>query len=155
MIILVTLSIYVPQFFVKPQYDFLYLIGNNNCYTDRNNTQIYSVQNNKVVKNVQDDAVQRCTAGQIPQPKIFRYDVVANKSTEVSFDDVKNLTVDSSPKSPDGFEIIRGSNSGGFFPFYFYSGSDYNSRYINGRNVSKKLNLQQDGYNFVLLGWIK
>ena len=158
MVIFVALSIYLPQMFVKPQYDFLYLIGNNSCYTGGNNIQIYSVQNGKVVKNVQDVAAQACITGRMMDLKIFFYDIKANQSKEVTFNDIENLNLDSSAQSPDGFEVVHGNNDGGVFPFYFYSGSDYDSRYIKGHSVSKKLNIQQEGsyyYNFIFLGWVK
>lgn len=160
MIIFVALSIYLPQFFVKPQYDFLYLIGNNNCYIDKNNSTVYSVQNNRIVQNVQDEVIQNCMMGQLPELKIFLYDMEKNRQEEISFQQASNLELDQDPQSPDGFEIVYGNNDGGgFFPFFFFSGSDYNSHYIKGHNVSKKLNIQQSGYsysrNFIFLGWVK
>jgi hypothetical protein len=170
MVIFVAISIYVPQIFIKPGYDFLYLIGRNECYIQPvrqensqvclqgKTVQIYSIQNGKLIKNITDEEIAKCQAGQMPQLKIFLYDINSGKGRETSYDHASSLNMDSSLKSPDGFEIIRGSNSGGFFPFYFYSGNDYNSRYITGNNISKKLNIQQEGYsyyNFVFLGWIK
>lgn len=157
MVIFVVLSIYIPQLFIKPQYNFIYVTGDNNCFVDRKNVQIYSVANNKIVKNVSDESFQNCIAGTMPQPKLFLYNVADNTNTEVLVGGINNLFIDSSQRSPDGFEIVQGSYSGGFFPFYFYSHSDYSSRYISGHNFSKKLNIQPEGsyYNFALLGWVK
>lgn len=159
MVIFVALSIYLPQLFVKAQYNFLYVVGDNNCYVDRKNVQIYSVANNRVVKNISSDALQNCLAGTMPQPKVFLYNVTSNTAMEVNVDGINNMFVDPSQRSPDGFEIVQGTYNGGFFPFFYYSGSDHNSRYLSGHNFSKKLNIQQQAgysyYNFILLGWVK
>jgi len=158
MVIFVTASIYIPQMFVKPQYDFLYLIGNNNCYNEGRNSQVYAVVSNRLIKYTPDTIFQNCMIGQVPQLKIFVYSIAQNEGKEISFSDAQGLILDSSILSPDGFEIVNGGSNGGFFPFYFSSGSDYYTRYLQGHNISKKLNIQQGGnyyYNFTLLGWIK
>jgi len=147
MITFVFLSIYLPQIFVKPQYDFLYLLGDNNCYVQQKNMQIYAVENSELIYN------QGCSS---KEPKIFFYNIKNNESKEITFEEAKRSDLNEQIQSPDGFEIVYGSKEGGFFPFFFYSGSDYSSRYIKGHNVSKKLNIQPIGYNnFIFLGWVK
>lgn len=164
MIAFVAISIYVPQMFIKPEYDFLYLMGENYCYLNvkavsGTTVSVYSVKNSQLIQNVSDDDLQKCITARVPELKIFMYNVTTEKSTEVTYDYARSLRLDSSPESPDGFKIVRGEGNGGFFPFYFYSGSDYNTRYITGRNVSKKLNISEgERYyynNFTFLGWIK
>ena len=160
MILFVALSIYVPQMFVRPQYDFLYLTGNNNCYIAPNsNIQVYSVQSGKLIRNILDQQLQACKVAQVPELKIYLYSVANNKSQEVSFEDVQNLNLSDSAQSPDGFEIVNGNSSGGgFFPFFWGGSSDYDSHYIQGHNVSKKLNVQySNGYynEFTFLGWVE
>jgi len=147
MIIFVALSIYLPQIFVKPQYDFLYLSGDNDCYVQQKYIRVYTVENSELIYN------QECSSA---EPKIFFYSIENNESKEIVFEEAKRLDLNEQIQSPDGFEIVYGSKEGGFFPFFFYSGSDYSSRYIKGHNVSKKLNIQFIGYNnFVFLGWVK
>ena len=155
MIIFVALSIYIPQLFVKPQYNFLYLIGNNNCYIPGgNNIKVYSVQGGTISKNDQAGLCSNSVKG----TRFFIYDVSTNKNREVTMEEAINLKLDNNFQSPDGFKIINGSSNEGFFPFFSYSSSDYNTWYLSGHNVSKKINIQQNGYtyyyDFVFLGWI-
>jgi hypothetical protein len=124
------------------------------------NQDQYSVQNRKLVRN----EIQR-PENQIYQPprevKLYIHDVAKNESKEISFEEAQNLNLDSNTKSPDGFEVVYGSRGEGLFPFFFLSERDYNTLYLKGRNVSKKLNLQLSGSyynyydNFRFLGWIK
>jgi hypothetical protein len=89
---------------------------------------------------------------------LYVYNITTNTSHEVSFEEAQNLNLDSNTASPDGFSVIRGNQNVGMFPF-FYSESDYDTVYMVGHNVSKKLNLQLNGGpyydNFRFLGWIK
>ncbi|MDE2439283.1 MAG: hypothetical protein KGN01_07890 [Patescibacteria group bacterium] len=154
MILFVAASIYLPGLFVQPKYNFLYVSGDDYYYY---NQYQYSVQNGKLVRN----EITR-PEGQTYPPqrdvKLYVYDVAKNESKEISFAEAQNLNLDSSNVSPDGFEVTYGSRGDGFFPFFFYSGTDYNNRYLKGHNVSKKLNLQLSGSyynNFRFIGWIK
>jgi hypothetical protein len=154
MILFVAGSIYLPELFVQPKFNFLYVIGDDYYYY---NQYQYSVQNGKLVGS----EIQR-PENQIYQPprevKLYIYDVAKNESKEISFEEAKNLNLDSNTKSPDGFEVVYGSRGEGFFPFFFWSERDDNTRYLKGHNVSKKLNLQLSGpyyTNFRFIGWIK
>lgn len=156
MILFVAGSIYLPRLFApQPKFDFLYASGEDYYY---GSAQQYSVQNGRVIKN----EIKLSEKGKdIPlprvEPKFFVYDVMKNESREIFFDDAQKLNLDSRAQSPDGFEIVYGSRGDGFFPFF--SGTDYNARYLKGHAVSTKLNLQQSGpyynNNFRFLGWIK
>lgn len=150
MILLVAVSIYLPNLFVQPpKVNFLYVIGN-----DYNNIQQYSVQNNKLIKT---EIIQPY---KVPDDsKLFIYDVIKNQNQEVSLDEAQKLNLDSNIISSDGFEIAYGSTSSGFFPFFF-SNTDYETQYLKGHGISRKLNIQTNGsrpyyYNFRFLGWIK
>ncbi len=154
MILFVAGSIYLPGLFIQPKYNFVYVSSDDSYYYSQYQ---YSVQNGKIVRN----ETQR-PEGQTYQPqidvKLYVYDVAKNESKEISFEEAQNLTLDSKNISPDGFEITYGSSGEGFFLFFFYSRTDYNTRYLKGHNVSKKLNLQLSGsyYNdFRFIGWIK
>lgn len=154
MILFVAGSIYLPGLFSHPQYDFLYETGSGDYYYGRGQ---YSVQTARLVKNEfppSNDPYRQPPA----DAKLFVYDVRENKSTEVSFEAAQQLMLDSSPKSPDSFEVVSGSRDGDFFPFMFYNERDYNARYLKGHAASKKLDLQLSGSyydNFHFLGWIK
>jgi len=147
MIILVALSIYVPAIFSpQPQYNFLYVTGD-----DYWNGRQYVVQSGKLIER---EIVYR--DNYIPQvARIFIHNVAANENQEISFEDAQKLFLNPNSKSPDGWEVVSGGDSGGFFLFSYSSG-DYNSMYLQGHNTSKKLNLQQDSshYRAHFLGWI-
>jgi hypothetical protein len=159
MILMVAGSIYLPGLFIQPKVNFLYMSGYGN-YCDYYNLDQYSVIKNKLTKieikpapNVVNN-IQPCGA-----PIFFIHDVVKNESMEVSFEEAQKLNLDSNIVSSDGFQVVNGSRGGSSFPFFFSSGSDYNSEYITGHNVSKKLNIKMNGpdyyyYNFRFFGWI-
>jgi len=150
MILFVAGSIYLPGVFVHPKTNFLYSYSSGYNY----NYQIYAISNGKLIINS-----NKYPDNILPKTdiKLYIYDVVKNESKEISFYDAQQLSLDSSIKSKDGFEITYGKRGNGIFPFFYFSDIDYNSRYITGHNVSKKLNLQLNGnyyYSFQFLGWI-
>lgn len=156
MILFVAGSIYLPSLFMKPpSINFLYSSVDSGDYYC-GDVQQYSVQNSQLIKN---ESKQPEKGSYIcDEPKLFIQDVVKNKSKQISFDEAKKLSLDSNIISPDGFEVVYGSRGEGFFPFFFYSGANYDTRYLKGHNISKKLNIQLNGaypYSFHFLGWIK
>ena len=155
MILFVAGSIYLPGFFIKPHFNFLYVSGDDYYYSQ----QQYLVQNGKLVKSeIKQPENQNYSPPRV-ESKLYIYDVAKNEAKEISFAEAQKLNLDSGVKSPDDFEVVYGSRGDGFFPFFFSSGRDYNTRYLSGHNVSKKLNLQLNGSsyynNFRFIGWIK
>ena len=158
MILFVAGSIYLPGLFIKPHFNFLYASGDDSYYYYNNGYQ-YSVQDDKLIKNeIKQPENQNYTPPRV-EPKLYLYDITKNEAKEISFADAQNLNLDSNTKSPDDFEVVYGSRDEGFFPFFWGAGTDYNSRYLKGHNVSKKINLQLNGgsyyNNFRFIGWIK
>jgi hypothetical protein len=151
MIFLIAASIYLPGLFVQPKFNFIYSIGNH--YYSR---YIYSVQNGKLVRTERQPENEYYRLwGDI---KLYVYDVAKNESKEISFEEAQNLNLDPNTKSPDGFEVVYGSRSSGFFPLFIWSERDYNTLYLKGRNMSKKINLQSSELyyrDFNFIGWIK
>lgn len=158
MILFVAGSIYLPGLFIKPHFNFLYASGDDSYYYYKNGYQ-YSVQNDKLIKNEIKQLENQNYNPPRVESKLYLYDVVKNESKEISFADAQNLTLNSSTKSPDDFEVVYGSRGDGFFPFFLGGETDYNARYLKGHNVNKKLNLQLNGgsyyNNFRFIGWIK
>lgn len=156
MILAVTASVYLPSLFVKPGYNFLYAVDDNSYFSNKHR---YSVVNNKIIKNEVDLSQRRNAYAPNEEPKLFIHDVANNESEEVSLIDALRLKLDPNIKSPDGFEITSGGHGGGFFPFFYSPGTDYNAKYLKGKSIGKKLNLQtgpqQNYYSFYFLGWIK
>lgn len=157
MILIVAGSIYLPSLFVKaPAVNFLYSIGDDNYYCD--GIQQYTVQNNKLLRNIVKQPDTGGVALVCVDPKIFIQDVVKNESKQISFEEAQKLNLDSNIISSDGFEVVYGNRGDNYFPFFFYSNPDYSTRYLKGHNISKKLNIQLNEsyyYGFHFLGWIK
>ncbi len=150
MVFFIAGAIYLPALFNKPQYNFLYMTGYDYCGTQ------YFVRNNKLIKQDGD------CKNYYPQPKqeykLYLYDIKLNTNKQLSFEETQSYTLDTNSFSPDGYKVEYGTSSSGFFPFFAYSGSDYNTRYLQGHGTSYKLNLRNDGAvsmsQFQFLGWI-
>lgn len=166
MVMFVAGAIYIPRLFIDikpPQYDFLYVSGDNNNYYDYPGFYsgrpypVYAVIDDKLVMNDPPPPPKGYSGPDIeqPAPKLFLHDVSENKSRKVSFEEAVGFTLDSSYESPDGFEVTHGRNNSDFL---FFSSYDYDSWYIVKDFYSEKLDLQTGGqstyYNFHLLGWI-
>lgn len=151
MILFVAGSIYLPGLFIHPKYNFIYY-NEGSYYSIR-----YIVKNGELIKLEPTEEQKKYNYNNGIEPKLFEYNVVKNESKEVSFDYARMVALDSNFMSPDGFTVEYGNGGESFFPFFFYSGTDYNARYLKGHNVSKKINIQTDvnNRNFRLLGWIK
>ncbi len=151
-ILFVAGSVYLPGLFIKPRFDFLYASGGN-YYGAR---EQYSIQNGKLVKS---QRLEEIPLDRSPreEPRLFVHHVEKNESTELSFEEAQNLTLDSSAISPDGFEVVYGSSGEGIFPFFFWTGTDRGNQYLQGHWVSKRLNLPRSGgyYGARFLGWVK
>ena len=162
MIVLVAASIYLPSLFApSPKFNFLYVTGD-----DYYQAQQYVVEKGKLIKREVKYPEPYATPYTPYTPgvaRLFVHDVVRNESREISFEDAQQLSLNANIKSPDGFEVVYGSGSGGIFPLFFFSDIDYNAVYIKGHNASRKLNLQVGTagnyhyyYNrFRFLGWMR
>lgn len=153
MILFVAAAVYLPRLFSSvepPQYDFLYMVGSP--YGDER----YVVVDGRLeVQKV--DPPGYTPPGADWARKLYVHHVDSNASEPITFDEAINLTLDSSPRSPDGFEIVHGRRSEFFFPIV--SSTDYRTRYLQQDGWSRKLDLEigsDSGYAgmFSLLGWI-
>jgi hypothetical protein len=155
MLVFIVASIYIPGLLYKPQYNFLYAVGNGYCSYPE-----YIVKNARVMQN-QDKGRHRygdlCTYKD-RTIQFYIYDVTTDQNTLISLMDAERLTLNESEESPDGFSVRRRSRGGWGLPF-FGSGGDFNTYYLLGHNTSHKLNLytnNEDRYSSVkpFLGWI-
>jgi len=162
MIIFVAGSIYIPNLFTQPKFNFLYATGGE-CFCSQYN-QPYSIQNSKLIKNkipiltITPNA--RDISCDLPQnaAKLFIHDTVKNENEQITFATAQQLNLDPNNKSPDGFEITRGGMQGSIFSLLFYADSRYDkSSALQGHYASKKFNAQTLGpcNNFRFIGWIK
>jgi len=146
MIVFITVSIYVPALFIKPNYDFIYSVGRGYCHGYR-----YTVEYEKVIRKEHEIPATGCHATDILV--LYYYDVSLNTSNEISFQEAQNFNVNNRRMSPDGFEIVGGGYGGDWF---FFGGSSYYDRYLKKGSFSRKiLSDRSYYYNFKLVGWIK
>ncbi|MDP2598581.1 MAG: hypothetical protein Q8P49_01995 [Candidatus Liptonbacteria bacterium] len=175
MILVVAIVVYAPRVLYtvpSPQYDFLYAVGDNVVFTaygrDVYPYPAYKGVWPKYVYTVENGKLKR-TEAEIPpsqegvvillediQPKFYIHDTATNKSTQVSFEDAQALTLDTGVRSPDGFEVARGTGGGEVFPFFSGGGSNYNKRYIRKDYYAEELNLNlpSEYYAEFFLAWV-
>lgn len=152
MIVFVTISVYMPQWLANPEYDFLYAVheGYGGYKYD------YQVGSN--------DRLTRTLLGggsnyrePAEEDQLYVYSVKSDESEGVTYEEAAQLKLDGSSKSPDGYELVRGGSSGGgFFPFFYSSGS-YGKYFLKAKGASVEISLAKgdDYYSRVkFIGWV-
>jgi len=143
----------------SPKYDFLYsmhyyndgyCLGDGGVYQIKNQTIVIAstTELNKMGCNYTKD---------ILPPKIYRYDVQANKYNLISLEEAQKLKIDSSPLSPDEISIQRGDNyNAGIFEIFGGNNNRYNMMFLkNNKEALKKIDVGAVNiYDFIFIGWI-
>jgi hypothetical protein len=150
MVIGIAISIYLPTLFApEPQYNFIYTSWNQS-YVSHN----YYVDNSTIVEE-EAPLPYEGFKGTRSTPKLFLYDVKADKSLPISLEEAKKYKLDQSSLSPDGFEVSCGSYE--CDPF-FMGCRNYGTVYLKGHHISKKLDIKKESNycwnNFDFIGWI-
>jgi hypothetical protein len=168
-IVIISAVVFLPSFFVKPQYDFVYTTtdqtygyyGYEQGY--KNN---YRVDNGKIVLEpvqvIIDPSLKKdLIVYKGDMPPLYRYDVKNNTSHEISLKEAQILSFDPGPSSPDGYTVIFENRNDGIFEV-FGSNNNNSGLFISKGNAKKRLdglvnNNQYYWYqgNFKLIGWIK
>jgi len=156
-ILLISIAIFVPSFFIKPQYNFIYssedYYGYNQGYKNT-----YAVEDGSIV--LQALPVQPNQTYKGDSPTLYLYDVKNNSSHKITLNETKKYTIDSGPSSPDGYTIKYERNHDGIFEL-FGSNGDGSGYFIEKDSGKKELtgliNDSQYYYqnSFKLIGWIK
>ena len=152
MVLFIAIAINGPRWFNSvdpPVYDFVYMTGQHA------QSQAFVVEDGRVV------AKELSTNDTPPKPadnvRFFVHDIDRNSSREIDLESARQIALDGSLTSPDGFTISPGRR-GGWFIFGY--GRDYNRRYIIKETFSQRLDLMFDGnrydyyWNFRFLGWV-
>jgi hypothetical protein len=128
-------SIFLPNFTEKPQYDFLYMkVGE---------TQIRYIVKAGLTGKGKIDKFSTNGSTNVVFPKLFFYDVSTNTNYEISFSAAEKFSLDSRKMSKDGFSIKHGFLS--------------NWKYLQKKTYRKLLNLDlslDQRNNFTFLGWV-
>ena len=152
MILFIAIAINGPRWFssVEPAtVNFLYVTGQQGPYV------AYSVKAGRLA--VTDSTPENTTAPVQYPTHFFIHDVTTNKSREIQLDEAKQLQLDGTVRSPDGFTISNGRRRGWFiFGYGRYNGE----RYLVKENYREKLDLESDSgsnryyWNFRFIGWV-
>lgn len=151
-ILLIVLVLFVPSFFAKPGYDFIY----THCPTYDCSSSIV-INKDGVAKEVgsqQSDSYNSYDRQQAPD--IYYHDTQNNSSRRIEFTEVSTYKLDPSNVSPDGYTVSRGSSSGSGFLLWGDSSDD--QWYLKKSSLQKKsLNLEPNDYysNINLVGWVE
>jgi hypothetical protein len=161
-IAIISIVIFTPSLFIRPQHNFIYSTDDGTYY---GYNQAY--KNTYVVKNghlsLQELPVQLNSTYtyKADSPTLYVYEVKTNSSHQITFDEAKNYTVDPGPSSPDGYTVkYEYDDSDGIFDL-FGSGHDTSGYFIEKNSGRKRLSglTSGDRYyyqgNLKLVGWIK
>jgi len=141
LILYVAITAYLPSLFVKPKYNFIY--SNDSYYG-------YSINVLDGRINIEPSRYDNRT---FRQPTLFLYDVIDDKSTQISLAQAQSYTLDPSNKSPDGFTVgRRDSDSSSYFPFFVFGNYD-TGNYLMGKGLNRRIT-EGNYYNFKFAGWI-
>ncbi len=153
MILFVAAAIYLPRVFSSvdpPHHDFVYMVGSPY------GGERYLVIDGKLSRKTVELPSFTPPGGDWP-PRLYIHRVASNTSERITFEEGATLTLDGTPRSPDGFEIVHGRKSEFFFPIV--SSTDYRTRYLQKDGWTRRLDLEvnsEPGYAgmFTLLGWV-
>lgn len=166
------IALAIPAFFVSmvvavllisriyaspPAFNFIYASG-----VDYSSTFDYRVISGKLQKVPRTNCPQQCTYSK-PDPQLYLYDVKAQRSTEISFDDALRVTLDSSQRSPDGYRLIRGDRPSSYLFSIGPSYDSFSTMQLSGAGGQFQLNLASGNnpmgysygsYNMNFIGWV-
>lgn len=99
------------------------------------------------------------TSSYCKKTDLYIYDVKTNQSVKLTLQQAQQYNLNSSAKSPKGYEVARGSPSYIGFPFGGYS-DNYKKYFLKGNGIAKKLNINytDNGFKadyFGFLGWVE
>ncbi len=157
-VLIISLVIFLPSLSVKPQYNFIYTTNDYYSYNQAyKNT--FAIENNHIV--LQPVSIRAGETYVGTMPTLYLYDVKANNSHQISFDEAKNLTLDAGPSSPDGYTIKYQYNNEGIFELFGSNGNNDRGYFVTKNNGAKKLTgfpatdyYWSDG-SLKFIGWIK
>ena len=173
MVMVIAGVIYFPRWFnpvPPPQHDFIYAAGDGVVYPAYGRSMYayptkgvwpkytYRITNGKLTRQESGPVPQEY--GQMPvvedEPQFFVYHVASHTNTSLTFAEASVYTLDQSAKSPDGYEVVRGSGQNGGFPFFYDGNNDYNKEFIRKDYYAEELNLNlpSDWYGEFFVAWV-
>lgn len=149
--VIAVIAVYLPRLFANPQYDFLYTFCDG---YDCDNTYITDGNGGITIRksNADNDSYDYNRS----EEKIGLYDVSAGSTRIISYAEARSFYVYENSKSPDGYELERENDGGGFL---FWGDYDESLQLKNGlkrKPVDLGLNASRYYYynDFNFLGWV-
>jgi len=158
LIIIISIVMFVPSFFINPQHNFIYTTGDNTYGAYDTFRSNYRVDGNRIISESQ--PIRENQVYKADSPTIYMYDVKNNSSHQITFDEAKKYSLDPGPSDTDGYMVKYEYGHNGIFEIFGSSGSNY--KYFIEKNSGRKeltgfINYGQYYYqgNFRFIGWIK
>ena len=135
--------LYLPRLSVRPDYDFIY----SRCSEYQCSTR-YIVENGTVAERTD---TTWSSSRSVPS-QLYYYDVGANESRALTYDEAARYNLAAGSHSPDGYTVKRQSRSSGFL-----FGGGYDSQWVIGKNQAWRPIAIDDTMHedVVILGWVK
>ncbi len=167
--IIVGLSILlIPDLFIKPAHDFIYINERVNYGYNREYKNTVKVESGKIaleplfIEDQSNTAIGPQAQAQSLQkdiPTLYRYDMKSDTSHQITLEEAQGYEVDPGPSSPDGYTVAYKYGHNGIFEL-FGSNNNQDGYFISKDGTQKKLHgltNNNSGYrgDFTLIGWIK
>ncbi len=157
-IIIISIVIFAPSYFINPTHNFVYILENDRYGYNPGYLNTYDVEGDHVA--LIPTPLQQNNPKLGDAPKLYMYDVKTDTSHEISFEEAKKLTLDPGPSSPDGYSVGYLYNHDGIFELFGSNGNNSGFFITKGNGKKKITSLSGDRYysyqgNFKLIGWVK
>ena len=158
LVIALAAILYLPRFYVKPSYDFLYANGNYPSYYDANTSAqvAYTIADSRLTKqSLPLEPKEKPWVSNLNPPQFYRYSVLEERSVPLSSEEAMNLRLNINPESPDGFTLKRSGEN--LFEAIF-AGGNYGQKSLSKGTVSFPVDLVENstyGYDRQqFIGWV-
>lgn len=159
---IVSLFIFIPKASVNPSHNFIYTLENESGYRyDQLYKNTYSLKGEKIALEqlpaLPPEYKDYSYKGETPT--LYLYNVEAETSTEITFEEAQKLSLVPGPSSPDGYTVSYDYGHNGVFEL-FGSNNENTGYFISKGTAKKKLTAfaVSEYYgmgSFRLIGWIK
>ena len=156
-ILVVSISIFLPTFVLKPQYDFIYTLYDSYPSYGKNYQNSYRVEDGKIALApviFREDIV----ANEV-SPALFLYDVERDSTRQITFEEAQEYNLDPGSTSPDGFIVVHDRGHNGIFELFGSRKDDRDYSIAKGDKKKKLKGLTTDVYypssKFRFIGWIQ
>lgn len=161
-----TIIIYVPSMSIKPQHNFLYTnSGISSYYGVPQYAEKYDIDpTGKLVTIKEDiDEEKRLNYRYTPKqgaPELYLYDVKAETSKQITFEEAEKFVLEKGPSSPDGYSVIFDENGSGGVITELVGGYDRGYGYVMTKGGAKKkitglVDTPSSYRQLLIVGWIK